>query len=161
MATSSVVARVKASYVYFWDVSGQQWVAGQQPILNAGSVTIPGTVTVSDGGASLSVDSTPTALNAASGDVSTAGNTTLITPTSGKRLRIIYVSYSPSDIATVGFRFGSTGPLWLRNTITVGGTIIAKNFGDFYCMEGAINEPLVLNQSAAVTTAWNVFYTEI
>lgn len=47
MSTSNVINRVTESRNVIWDVNTQAWIAMQQPILNAGSVTIPGTVTVS------------------------------------------------------------------------------------------------------------------
>jgi hypothetical protein len=79
----------------------------------------------------------------------------------GKRLRIYYVSYNPSAAVTVAFRFGAAGALFLRNVIATGGSIVAKDFGDFRYLQGAINESLYLNLSAAVSTAWNVFYVEV
>lgn len=39
-----------------WDPVGQAWVAMQQPTLEADSVTVAGTITVEDGGGSLTVD---------------------------------------------------------------------------------------------------------
>ena len=42
------LARVRESRTAFWSVAQQDWVAGQQPILEAGTVTIPGAVKISD-----------------------------------------------------------------------------------------------------------------
>jgi hypothetical protein len=45
---SNYIYKVKESRTYVWDVGTLAWVAMQQPILEAGSVTIGGTVDVSD-----------------------------------------------------------------------------------------------------------------
>jgi len=47
---------VGRSQEYVWDVNTLEWVKMQQPILNAGSVTVSGTVTIQDGGGSITVD---------------------------------------------------------------------------------------------------------
>lgn len=52
------VLAVRESRGAVWNVSTGQWDPMQQPILNAGSVTIPGTITVVDGGGSITVDGT-------------------------------------------------------------------------------------------------------
>jgi hypothetical protein len=59
MSNSSSILRVFENRNQVWDVGTQNWVAMQQPILEAGSVTIPGIVTVSDGGGSLTIDGIP------------------------------------------------------------------------------------------------------
>ena len=57
------------------------------------------------------------------------------------------------------FRFGATGTLWLRNNITAN-SVVAKDFGDFRFIQGAVDEVLILNLSLALATNWNVFYVE-
>lgn len=101
----------------------------------------------------------PYNVNAASGSVSGAGNNTLITPTAGKKLRVYYLSYNPTVAAECAFRFGASGSLFLRNNITAN-SVIAKDFNTFRYIEGAVDESLILNLSAAVATIWNVFYIE-
>ena len=93
------------------------------------------------------------------GQTTTSGNTTLITPTAGTALHVHYCSYNPSAAAEVGFRFGSNGTIFLRNNLT-SGSVISKDFGDTRFIAGAKDEALFLNQNAAVTTNWTVFYTE-
>jgi hypothetical protein len=100
------------------------------------------------------------ALLSKSGLVSSAGDNTIVTPTNGKRLRLHYLSYNPDGAVEVGFQMGGSGVLILRNKLTVGGSIIAKDFGDYRYLQGAINDPLTLTLSAAVSTIWNVFYVE-
>lgn len=100
-------------------------------------------------------------LTPVSGSVSSSGNNTVLTPTSGKKLRIYYLSYNPANPVDIAFRFGAAGPLFLRNNIVQGGSIIAKDFGDARYVEGAVDETLVLNLSSAVTAIWNAFYVEI
>lgn len=97
----------------------------------------------------------------ASGVASAQGNNTCLTPAAGKKLRIRYLSYNPEAAVEAGFRLGAAGTLFLRNKLAVGGSVIAKDLGAIACIDGAADEPLVLNLSAAVATIWNVFYTEV
>lgn len=126
---------------------------------SAGSVTVLGFCATAVNPAFTTVYTqkvTPT-----SGSASSSGNNTLITPTSGKKLRIFYLAYNPSAANEVAFRFGAAGGLFLRNSLTVGGSVIAKDFGDLRYIEGAVDETLVLNLSSGSTTIWNAIYTEI
>ena len=100
------------------------------------------------------------ALTPASGQVTTLGNNTLLTPASGKKLRIYYVSYNPLVAVEAAFRFGAAGALWLRNNITAN-SVIAKDCGDLRYLEGAVDEVLILNLSLGVAVNWNVFYLEV
>lgn len=98
-------------------------------------------------------------LTALSGSASSLGNNLLITPTTGARLHIYYVSYNNSGVVEAAFRFGTAGTLFLRNNLVMAGSIVAKEFGTKY-LAGAVNEALYLNLSQAVSTIWNVFYSE-
>jgi hypothetical protein len=100
-------------------------------------------------------------LTPASGTITDAGNTIVLTPSAGKRLRIFYLSYNPDGETDIGYRFGAAGPLFLFNHIRFGGSIVGKDFGDQRYLQGAVDEDLVLNQSAIVNTNWNVFYLEV
>jgi len=99
-------------------------------------------------------------LTVASGSANGAGNNVILTPGSGKRLRLHYVSYNPDDAVEAAFCFDS-GASFLRNHLGVGGSVIAKDFGDLRYCEGPIDESLNLHLSAAVTTIWNVMYVEV
>ena len=99
-------------------------------------------------------------LTVASGQVSGLGNNTLITPTSGKALRVSYASYNPTLALEAAFRFGAAGSLWLRNNL-VANSVVSKDFGDLRWIQGAVDEVLILNLSAALATNWNVFYVEV
>lgn len=96
-----------------------------------------------------------------SGSTAASGNTTLITPAAGKKLQIHYLSYNPAGATEAAFRFDAAGPLFLRNNIVTAGSIVAKDFGEFKNIQGAADEPLILNLTAAVSTIWNAFYREI
>lgn len=98
-------------------------------------------------------------LTPVSGSVNGVGNNLCITPSSGARLRLYYVSYNPSQSVQAGFRFGDAGILWLLNTLTIGGAVVAKDFGTRY-VEGAVDESLYLYLDGAVATIWNAFYRE-
>ena len=100
------------------------------------------------------------ALTYVSGQTSTSGNTTLLTPAGSNRIRVYYASYNPLLAVEAAFRFGATGTLWLRNNITAN-SVIAKDFGDFRFVQGAASEALILNLSLGVATNWNVLYVEV
>lgn len=100
-------------------------------------------------------------LTPVSGSANGSGNNTLITPSSGKKLRIYYLAYNPSAAVECAFRFGAAGGLFLRNNLTQGGSVVAKDYGDGKYVEGAVDESLILNLSAAVATIWNVNYIEV
>ena len=99
-------------------------------------------------------------LSIGAGQATALGNTLLLTPASGKSLRLWYVSYNPATAAEIGFRFGAAGTIWLRNNL-VANSVIAKDFKDFKFIQGAADEELYLNQTPAVTTNWTVFYLEV
>lgn len=130
-----------------------------QPLLQAETLTIAGTIAATQSG--TWVVAGPGALIPASGVASASGNTTLVTPTAGMRLRVYYVAYNPAAAVEAGFRFGASGTLFPRNTLTVAGSVIAKDFGNLSYWQGAINESLLLNLSSAVSTVWNVLYVEV
>ena len=154
------------TYPAVWDVATLSRIPQQQALLVADTVTV-GAVTVSnmissvETGLAKDTSLGKTALTIASGAVNSSGNNTLLTPSSGKALRCTYLSYNPSLAVEAAFRFGTNGALFLRNNLTTAGAVIAKDFGDFRYVQGAVNEALILNLSLAVSTIWNAFYVEI
>lgn len=170
---------------YDWDDILLEWVphtvsvavtvggatAANQVTGNTSLATIAGTV--SAGRVSVSVDNIPsitgavsaatvlTTLLYASGTASSSGNTSIVTPTAGKKVQLRYISYNPLAVNDVYFRFGVAGTKILYNSIVAAGSIITKDFGDFRYIEGAINEVLYINLLNAASTIWNIFYTEI
>lgn len=94
-----------------------------------------------------------------------------------RRLRLFYLSYNPSVACEVmGFQFGPTPETFiledeqidwfrnnrfLRNLIVVGGTVIAKEFGDNKYWQGGIGEKLYLVVKSAAPVVWNVMFVEI
>lgn len=96
-----------------------------------------------------------------SGQVSAAGNNTVVTPAAGRRLRVHYLSYNPTE-ATVeaAFRFGTSGELFLRNKVTAN-SVIAKEFGNRRPLEGPAGQALVLNLDTATPVNWNAIYVEL
>jgi hypothetical protein len=101
-----------------------------------------------------------------SGTASSAGNNLVLAWPGeiGKHLRLHYVSYQPSAAVEVGFRFGTAGQIFLLNSITTGGSVVAKDFGDFRFIDAVrqsdSTDDLYLWLSAAVPTIYNIFYTK-
>lgn len=160
---SRPVIHAEISYGYYWNVATLAWVPATQG--SGGGGGGDATAAKQDiGNTSLaSVDTKVSQRKQipTSGSVSSSGNNILVTPTAGTKLRISYLSYNPAASVEAAFRFGATGTLFLRNNLTVGGSVIAKDYGDFRYIEGAINESLYLNLTSGVATIWNVNYTEI
>lgn len=106
----------------------------------------------------------PHPLRHASGKlVATAGANLILNFTSAEvRGRVHYLSYNPQAVMEIGFSFsGAPEDLILYNKITVPGSVIAKDFGDFSFLESGFEQPLYIWTSADGTVFWNVFYTEI
>lgn len=108
----------------------------------------------------VNVDVTSTlSVSWVSGLISTSGGA-LVTPASGKKLRVYYVSYNPELVETeLGLQFGS-GTLFLYNKVQAG-SIIAKDFGDTRYLQGGINESLNIYIGTFSNVYFNVFYTEV
>lgn len=135
-------------------------IAGTVPV-SAASLPLPSGAATQATLAAIDSSTTKLALTVASGSVNGIGNNTLITPASGKKLRVSYASYNPALAVEAAFRFGAAGTLFLRNSLTAGGGVIAKDFGDMRYVEGAVDEALILNLSLGVATIWNALYTEV
>ena len=139
-------------------VTGAFW-QGTQPI-SAVSLPLPTGAATQTTLAAIDSSTSKLKLTPASGSVTGSGNNTLITPASGKKLRLSYASYNAALAVEAGFRFGAAGTLFLRNSIGAG-AVIAKDFGDMRYVEGEVDEPLVLNLSLGVATIWNALYVEV
>lgn len=149
-----------------YDPNTMTWVAEQQATGGGG-----GSGVVDQGNSGIDpwlvdatgslVDIDPLQLLPISGAVSGSGNTAILSPAAGKKLRVYYLSYNPASPTEAAFRFGAGGTMFLRNDVVVGGSIIAKDFGDHRYVEGTVDQNLYIYQSNAVTTIWNAFYVEI
>ena len=144
-----------------FDPNTLSWQAMTQPTVNTDTLTVSmAGIATESGLAAVKANTDKIALTPASGSVTGVGNNTLLTPASGKKLRVSYVSYNPALAVEAAFRFGASGAPFLRNSIAAGG-VVAKDFGDLRYIEGGVNEPLVLNLSVGVSTLWNAFYIEV
>ena len=155
--------QLSGSRGYIFNPNTLAYEAAQQSVLSAGVVNLGGAVAISNLPTTQTVTgpfSASGALTPASGQVSGLGNNTLITPASGKKLRVFYASYNPLLAVEAAFRFGAAGTLFLRNNV-LANSVIAKDLGDFKYLEGAVGDALLLNLSLAVSTNWTVFYQEI
>jgi hypothetical protein len=95
---------------------------------------------------------------------SSSGNNTIHTPSSGKKVRLFYFDYSAgSDVAgvLVGIKFGSNA-VFDNQYLIAPGQPFARNIkaGNSY-VEGAVDEPLIVNLSAAQTVYVNVELEEL
>lgn len=144
------------------------WENAKQPVLSSDTVNVTLTgmataanqTTANTALSDIKANTNKFYLLIGSGSVNSSGNNTIVTPTSGKRLYVHYVSYNPAAAVEAAFRFGATGTLFLRNSLLSGGGVVAKEFGDKKCVRGAVDEPLILNLSLGVSVIWNCFYHE-
>lgn len=111
---------------------------------------------------SADVTSMPTeSLVKASVLASTSGNTTVINPPAGKAIRLFFFGYSASpsntDTVQVSLRFGSNSAF--DNQFLMPGQPYARNIcaGRMY-IQGATNEALIVNLSAAQNVYCNLEY---
>jgi len=100
---------------------------------------------------------TPATLNATA-----SGNTAIVTPTSGKAIRVYYIHFSNRDTVNasprVGLRFTTTGTIYFSSTLAATGMINANLLPHYW--EGAVNEALYVNLSAAGNVDVTVLYGE-
>lgn len=158
---------VPSGYVY--DPDTLSMVTMRQPVINTDTLTVtfvtPLSVTGPLTDTQLRASAVTIAISGlvplvASGQVSSSGNNTLLTPAAGKKLRLFYLSYNPLLAVEAAFRFGASGSLFLRNNL-VANSVVAKEFGMSRYLEGAVDEALILNLSLAVNVIWNAFYSEV
>ena len=128
--------------------------------MSAASLPLPTGAATENTLAAIDANTDLRLLTTGSGSVTGIGNNTLLTPSSGKKLRLAYASYNPALAVEAGFRFGAAGTLFLRNSIGAG-AVVAKDFGDMRYIEGAVDEALILNLSVGVATIWNALFTEV
>lgn len=158
----AIITDRRGSETWVWDVNTLDWVRGKQPVLNTDTVTVSmAGVSTESTVSSIKTNTDRVALIPLSGVASSSGNNLIVTPSASKKLRIYYLSYNPALPVEAAYRFGTTGQLFLRNNLTTAGSIISKDFGDFRYVQGAVDEPLYLNLSLAVSIIWNVFYVEV
>ena len=99
---------------HVWDVNTLDWVPMEQPLLEAGNVTIPGTVTVTG-----SVSLTPTARTASSPAAASVGTSSAqAVASNGSRKGLVLVNTSSNDISIA---FGATAVLNSGITLLAGG----------------------------------------
>lgn len=96
---------------------------------------------------------------------SSSGNNTIHTPASGKKIRLYFFGYSAGSSVTgvlAGLRFAAAGTIFDQQYLVAPGQPYARNIqsGKRY-VDGAVDEALVLNLSAAQTVYTNVELEEI
>lgn len=118
---------------------------------------------VNSSGAAL-MQISPDTFTAVASTISSSGNNTVLTPSSGKAIRLHYVCLSASTdntspvTASVKFNGGST----LYKVSLYGGSMFARNIGagNRY-LQGSTNQTLVVDLSTAQSIHVNVEYEEI
>ena len=96
-------------------------------------------------------------------EATASGNTEIIAPTKGKKIRVHYFAYSNehSALATVGMRFGDSGDIKHTARLAADGGNFNANLIDA-CWDGAVDEALNANLAAAYAGGiyFTVGYTE-
>jgi len=90
-------------------------------------------------------------------DISAAGDTTLVAPVTGRKIRVLALALVPDAAVAVTFKSGSskiTGPVRLVDNLILAAEV---PWGCFECSSG---QPLVLNLSAAVQVSGWLSYQE-
>jgi hypothetical protein len=100
-----------------------------------------------------------------SGTASVLGDTVVVTPSSGKALRVYYLSMNAdggntADV-TAYFRFGAAGAAKYKKSLKAGAIFARAIGGGRKYIQGAMDEPLYINLSAAQTVNWDVEYDEV
>jgi hypothetical protein len=103
-----------------------------------------------------SVDATATAVQI-SNTFAGAGNYTVKTPASGKKIRLKFISLELSAAVDLGYRFAAAGTIYYLRTTA--GPYVSNLMG---CNnEGAADEALILNASGACTVKGYALYSEV
>ena len=89
-----------------------------------------------------------------------AGNTVLLQPTLGHRLRALKLSYSPDKKNECAWRFGLAGGRFWWHQIGVN-TVSEFTANVEDSTEGQIGEPLVFWQANSGRTLWNALIAEV
>lgn len=94
-----------------------------------------------------------------------SGNNTIYTPASGKFIRLYFFGYSAGANVTgvlAGLRFGTSGTIFDKQYLVAAGQPYARNIqaGKRY-IDGAVDEPLIVNLDATQTVYVNIEIEEI
>lgn len=96
-------------------------------------------------------------------EATTSGNTAIVAPSNGKKIRVHYFSISNKHtvLADVGMRFGTSGTITHKFGLAAGGGTVTANLLDA-CWEGAVDETLYAYLAAAYANGvyFTVGYTE-
>ena len=108
----------------------------------------------------------PISISRKSQIITTSGDTTILTPTSGKKLRIYGFGYSASGTLGTGnllvqWKFASGGTYKDAQYLT-GNQPFSKTPGNGkFCYDGGVNEPFIVTLSSIADIAVNLDYEEI
>lgn len=138
----------------------QKWTAGvnvQQnslPVDSSNPLWIQGGTTIDEA-----------AITALSTTTSTIGAQNVVTPASGKKIRLYWwgLSASPDNTATniVSLRWTTTGTDFVKVPLSQYGGIFAHSYkGGRAYVEGAVDEALAINLSSAQSVTLNIDYEE-
>lgn len=105
------------------------------------------------------------AINKKSVEITTSGDTTILTPAVGKKIRLLGFGYSASGTVDAGncktqWRFGTNAIL--DTQYLTGNQAYGKTPGNGkFCYDGAVNESLIVTLSISANIAVNIDYQEI
>ena len=100
-------------------------------------------------------------LSIASGTANAAGNNTIITPASGKKVEPHFLMYNLEATNTVFWRFGAAGTGFILANLPKDSTISKSIDHVNLRLRGAVDAPLILNLANASNVNYTVFYIEV
>lgn len=103
--------------------------------------------------------------NVSTVSTSASGNTEVVAPSSGKRVRVLYLSFNADGAntgdVTAAIRFGAAGALIYTMSLKAG-SIFARNIGaGLNYIQGATGESLYVNLSTSGTVNVTVEWEEV
>jgi len=94
-------------------------------------------------------------------DTSTSGDNTVVTPSSGKKIQVMFITiHNSSDASvTVYLKFAAGGTARFKKALASGAGFAANLLGANW--QGAANEALIINLSAAKNITGDILYREV
>jgi hypothetical protein len=148
-----------AARQFVWDTNSFSYIKMQQPILNAGSVTIPGSVTVGNfptvqvGDARRSQTILFTSVN-----TTASGDTQLVAADGTKKIKVLNYVLVVAGTTNVKFRSATTDITGAMPFVANSGAASPAGTVSGWLFETAVNQALNINLSAGVQVSGHLSY---